>query len=73
MALVTVLQVLIELVKRFGTMGGNGSSLNGCTRVGTRGGGGGLSCRCIPDNCHFFYTDKIFGAKNLHPNACKSG
>ena len=38
-----------------------------------QGGGGGLSCRCIPDNCHFFYTDKIFGAKNLHPNARKSG
>ena len=27
----------------------------------------------IPDNCHFFYTDKIFGAKNLHPSARKSG
>ena len=40
MVLVTVLQVLIELVKRFGTMGGNGSSSNGYTRVGTRGGRG---------------------------------
>ena len=29
--------------------------------------------RGIPDNCHFFYTDKIFGAKNLHPSARKSG
>ena len=38
MILVTVLQVLIELVKRFGIMGGNESSSNGCTRVGTRGG-----------------------------------
>ena len=37
MILVTVL-VLIELVKRFGIMGGNESSSNGCTRVGTRGG-----------------------------------
>ncbi len=39
MVLVTVLQVLIELVKRFCTMGGNGSISNGCTWVGTRGGG----------------------------------
>ncbi len=39
MVLVTVLKVLIELVKRFGTMGGNRSSSNGCTRVGTRGAG----------------------------------
>ena len=23
----------------------------------------------IPDNCHFFYTDTIFGAEILHPNA----
>ena len=22
----------------------------------------------IPDNCHFFYNDTIFGAENLHPN-----
>ena len=29
--------------------------------------------RYIPDNCHFFYTDKIFGAKNLHPKVRKSG
>ena len=21
----------------------------------------------IPDNCHFFYTDTIFGAEILHP------
>ena len=27
----------------------------------------------IPDNCHFFYTDAIFGAKILHPNARFSG
>ena len=27
----------------------------------------------IPDNCHFFYTDAIFGAKILHPNARISG
>ena len=27
----------------------------------------------IPDNCHFFYTGEIFGAKNLHPSARKSG
>ena len=40
MVLVTVLQVLLELVKMFGTMGGNGSSSNGCTRVGTGGVGG---------------------------------
>ena len=39
MVLVTVLQVLLELVKRFGNMGGNGSSSNCCTRVGTRGEG----------------------------------
>ena len=38
MILVTVL-VLIELAKRFGIMGGNESSSNGCTRVGTRGRG----------------------------------
>ena len=38
MVLVTVLQVLLELVKMFGTMGGNGSSSNGCTRVSTKGG-----------------------------------
>ena len=22
---------------------------------------------CIPDNCHFFYTDNIFGAKKFTP------
>ena len=27
--------------------------------------------KCIPDN--FFYMDKIFGAKILHPNVRKSG
>ena len=27
----------------------------------------------IPDNCHFFYTDTIFGAEILHPNARISG
>ena len=32
-------------------------------------GGGGI----IPDNCHFFYTDTIFGAEILHPNARRSG
>ena len=25
-----------------------------------------ISVRCIPDNCHFFYTDKILGAKILY-------
>ena len=32
-----------------------------------------MTSMIIPDNCHFFYTDKIFGAQNLHPSACKSG
>ena len=27
----------------------------------------------IPDNCHFVYTDAIFGAKILYPNARLSG
>ena len=45
MILVTVLQVLIELVKRFGIMGGYENSLNGCIRVGKRGGMERLSCR----------------------------
>ena len=26
-----------------------------------------LKCSIIPYNCHFFYTDTIFGEYNLHP------
>ena len=33
------------------------------------GGPKGWGPKNIPDNCHFFYTDTIFGAEILHPNA----
>ena len=32
-----------------------------------------LGIRDIPDNCHFFYTNTIFGAEILHSNARISG